>query len=300
MSIWDRSLYVLACQGRTPVAYGNATRHNIHMQLDRKDWVVGIIVVALLAGVAVFQENTYLSGVILVSLGCIISYILLSQRDIIYLARILLLLLVWSLIGGTEYYISSVNFEKEMRINYGRIYPSDVLLPDKRCAPGDDIILFSGPNSFQATDFPYTFLYIDGDPIISLGRENEAITIDLLLLNDTNGDNIAHIDKDEFWIKPTIERMMVPDRSKLAIKDHSGNIALVLWFLNSTHIFIAGKFVYHGFTVEIGNSGIDIALPNGQHLRKLADDCFYNHQMFVTTLGLDAVSPTKGAARSLK
>jgi hypothetical protein len=54
-------------------------------------------------------------------------------------------------------------------------------------------------------------LYIDGDPIISLDREGDAITVDYLLLNDTNGDNIARIDKDVFWIKPTIERLMVPD-----------------------------------------------------------------------------------------
>jgi hypothetical protein len=284
-----------AVKAALPLHMATAKRYNVHMRLDRKDWVVSIIVVALFAAVPIFQENTYLSGVILLSLGCIISYILLSQNNIIYLAGLLLLLLVWSLIGGTEYYVSSVNFEKEMRMNYGRIYPSNEMLPDKRCAPGDDIILFSGPNSFQATTFPYTFLYIDGAPIISLGREGNAITMDYLLLNDTNGENIVHIDKDVFWIKPTIERMMVPDRSKLAIKDHSGNTALVLWFLNSTHIFIAGKFVYHGFTVDIGNSGIDITLPSGQHLRKLADDCFYNHQLFVTTLGLDAVSPTKGA-----
>jgi hypothetical protein len=53
--------------------------------------------------------------------------------------------------------------------------------------------------------------------------------------------------------------------------------------------------VYHGFTVEIDNSGIGITLPDGTKLRKLNDDCFYNHQMFVTKAGLDAVSPTKGA-----
>jgi hypothetical protein len=265
------------------------------MRLDRKDWVVGIIVVALLAAVPVFEDNTYLSGVILVSLGYIISYILLSQRDIIYLAGILLLLLVWSLISGTEYYISSVNFEREMRRSYGHIYPSNVAVPDKRCASGDNILLFPGPNSFQVTEFPYTFLYIDGDPIISLGREGDAISIDYLLLNDTNGDNIAHIDKDEFWIKPSIERLMVPDRSRLAIQDHSGHSALNLYFLNANHLYITGKFVYHGFTVDVGKDGIDVTLANGKHAGLFSDDCFYNHRVMVTTSGLDFISPSKGA-----
>jgi hypothetical protein len=265
------------------------------MQLDRKDWVVGVIVVALLAAVPVFQENTYLSGVMLVSLGCIISYILLIQGDIIYLAGLLLLLLVWSLIGGTQYYVSTVNFEKEMRRSYGTLYPSNVSMPDKTCGPGDDVVLFSGPNSFQMTQTPYTFLYIDGDPIITLSRDGDAIVINYLLLNDTNGDNIVRIDKNEFWIKSSVERLMVPDRSKLAINDHSGHIALALWFLNSRHIFIAGKFVYHGFSVEVGNKGINITLPNGKHLVTLDDACFYGHEMLITNAGLDAISRSPGA-----
>ena len=159
--------------------------------------------------------------------------------------------------------------------------------------PGDDVALFFGPNSFQVTDFPYTFLYIDGDPIISLGGDGDEITIDYLLLNDKNGDNIVNINKDIFWIKPDIERLMIPDRSKLAIADHSGHTALVLWFMNRTHLFIAGHFSYHGFTIDI-HEKVDITLPNGQHLRKFSDNCFYNHQLFLTTAGLDAVSPTKG------
>jgi hypothetical protein len=57
-----------------------------------------------------------------------------------------------------------------------------------------------------------------------------------------------------YYIKPSIERLMVPDRSKLLIANHTGNIALALDFLNSTHLFIAGKFVYHGFTVDLDNN----------------------------------------------
>jgi hypothetical protein len=64
--------------------------------------------------------------------------------------------------------------------------------------------------------------------------------------------------------------------------------------MNSRHIFIAGKFVYHGFIVEIGNKGIDITLRNGKHLATLDDDCFYGHEMFITSAGLDAISRTSG------
>jgi hypothetical protein len=265
------------------------------MRLERKDWVVGIVIAALLAAVAVFQESTYLANSILGVLGCIISYIILTHGRIEKAVRALTVTFVWILIGFTGYYIYSHNFEKEMRSYYGRVYPSNVLMPDMRCGVGDDIMLYPGQNNFQMTNFPYTFLYIDGDPIISLGKEGDAITIDYLLLNDTNGDNIARIDKDMFWIKPTIERLMVPDRSKLLIADHSGRIALALDFLNSAHLFIAGKFAYHGFIVEIDDSGIEITLANGTKLRKLNNDCFYNHQLFVTAAGLDAVSPTTGA-----
>jgi hypothetical protein len=171
-------------------------------------------------------------------------------------------------------------------------------MPGKRCGPGDDTVLFSGPNTFQTTHYPYTFLYIEGKPIISLGKSGNSITIDYLLLNDINGDNLVHISKDEFLIKPTIERLIIPDRSRLEIADHTGDKALTLYFMNSTHLYIAGKFAYHGFIVDIDDSGIDITLPNGKHLVTLNDNCFYNHQLFVTTAGLDAVSPTKGPQNS--
>lgn len=246
------------------------------------------------AAATLFQDNTYLANGILILLGCIVSYIVLLDDNIQRGAVVFRLAVIWILIWAVGYHISSVNFEKDMRSYYGRLYPSNISMIDKRCGPGDDTVLFSGPNTFQTTQYPYTFLYIDGKPIISLGKNGNAITIDYLLLNDTNGDSIVHIDKDEFWIKPTVERLIIPDRSRLEIAGRTGDKALKLYFMNSTHLYIAGKFTYHDFIVDIGNSGIDITLPNGKHLVTLNDNCFYNHQLFVTTAGLDAISPTKG------
>ena len=275
-----------------PIAYRSVERHNIDMRLERKDWIL-LVIAVLLAAVAIFQENAYLSNACIILTGLIVSCLVWLHADVHKGYRGILVTAITLCVFGSAYYISSVNFEKEMRRNYGQVYPSNISTPDSRCGPGDDVALFFGPNSFQVTDFPYTFLYIDGDPIISLGRGGDAITIDYLLLNDTNGDNIVNINKNIFWIKPDIERLMVPDRSKLAIADHSGHTALVLWFMNRTHLFVAGHFAYHGFTVDVHDT-VDIALPNGQHLRKFSDNCFYNHQLFLTTAGLDAVSPAKG------
>ena len=281
----------------TLIALRRVRENNTLMRLERKDWVL-LTIAILLAIVALFQENTFLSNTFLMATGIIISYLVWQHSDIHKGYRnILITAIVLGVIGGA-YYISAMNFEKEMRRNYGRLYPSNVAMPDKTCGPGDDVVLFSGPNSFQMAETPYTFLHIDGDPIITLSRDGDAIAIDYLLLNDANGDNIVHIDKNEFWIKPSIERLMVPDRSKLAINDHSGHIALALWFMNSRHIFIAGKFVYHGFIVEIGNKGIDITMQNGKHLVTLNDDCFYGHEMFITNAGLDAVSRSSGDHRA--
>jgi hypothetical protein len=182
-----------------------------------------------------------------------------------------------------------------MRQNFGRIYPSNIPTPDLRCGPGDDIVLFFGPERFQIAKFPYTFLYIDGDPMIILGKDGNAITIDYLLLNDTNGDNLVRIDKNTFWIKPTVERFMILDRSKLEIADHSGNVALALSFLNDKHLFIAGRFAYYGFVVTIDNKGMDVTFPNGLHTGIGVDNCFHDHKVEIKQDGLHATSSIRGA-----
>jgi hypothetical protein len=82
------------------------------MRLERKDWVIGIVIAALLAAVAVFQENTYLANSTIAVLGCIISYIILNHGGIVRAVRTLTVTLVWILIGSVGYYISNVNFEK--------------------------------------------------------------------------------------------------------------------------------------------------------------------------------------------
>ncbi|HZZ21120.1 MAG TPA: hypothetical protein VFE60_00350 [Roseiarcus sp.] len=265
------------------------------MQLENKDWVIGIIVAVLLAAVAIFEDNTFLANAILIFFGPIISYFLVIRGDVIRTVRVLLLIGIWILIIGTGYYIYTRNFERDMRSYYGYIYPSNVNMPDKRCGPGDDIGLYPGANNFQMTRFPYTFLSIDGDPIIALSKVGDAISIDYLMLYDTNGDNIVRIDKNEFWIKSSVQRFMTPNRSQLAIADHTGSVALALNFLNKKHLAIDGKFFYHGFTVEIGKLGIDITFPNGKHLGSINDDCFYGHELFISASGVDAVSPMEGA-----
>lgn len=131
--------------------------------------------------------------------------------------------------------------------------------------------------------------------MIILGNDGIAITIDYLLLNDTNGDNLVRIDKNTFWIKPTVDRFMIPDRSKLKIADHSGNIALVLQFINDKHLFIAGRFAYHGSVVTIDNKGIDVTFPNGKDTGMGTDNCFYGHQVEIKEDGLHATSVIKGA-----
>jgi hypothetical protein len=266
------------------------------VQLGQKDWVL-LAIAVFSAAVAVFQGNTYLSVMFLVVTGAIISYLVWLHADIHKGYRGLLVSLIALSVLGGSYYISNDNFEKEMRRNYGRIYPSNIATsPQKKCGPGDDIVLYPGQNSFQISSFPYTFLTIDGRPVISLGRDGDAISIDTLWLEDEKGNIIAHVNKDEFWIDPTVERFMVPDRSKLAIADHSGKVALLLWFMNKNHLFVDGNFHYHGFTVSIGNSGIFTTLADGKTLGGgLNDDCFYDHQIYVDAMGLTANSKQKGA-----
>ena len=111
--------------------------HSRLMQLDGKDWVIGIIIAALLASVPVFEETTYLANSMLILIGLLISFLILRHRSIIVAIRMMLLTMVWILVFGTGYYIYSRNFEIEMRRNYGRIYPSNVETPDKACGPGD-------------------------------------------------------------------------------------------------------------------------------------------------------------------
>ena len=162
------------------------------------------------------------------------------------------------------WYISGVNFEKEMRRNYGRIYPDSIDVSDAACAPKDSVLLFAGSNNIQLTQFPYLFLIIDGDPIIVVDKQSDgALTIKYLLLNDDNEQNLARIDDSEFWINPSIQRFMVPRRDRLVIADHSGHPALNLAFLNPTHLSLSGRFVHHGFVVDIGLTYIDIAIPVG-------------------------------------
>jgi hypothetical protein len=144
------------------------------MKLDQKDWVT-VIFAALLAAAGLFVEDTLFSGICLFLFGSLVSYFILTRGDIHRAYRALLATAVVILVSSAVYYISNINFQKEMRRTYGRIYPGNVPVEDERCSPGSDILLFSGLNRFQVTEFPYTFLYVDGDPIISLGREGDAI-----------------------------------------------------------------------------------------------------------------------------
>ena len=57
-----------------------AMSHNRRMQLEGKDWVVGIVIAALLAAVTMFQDNTYVSNSILALLGFIVSYIVFTDK----------------------------------------------------------------------------------------------------------------------------------------------------------------------------------------------------------------------------
>jgi hypothetical protein len=97
------------------------------MRLERKDWVL-LTIAILLPVVAIFQENTFLSNTFLVVTGIIISYLVWQHSDIHEGYRGLLITAIALCVIGSAYYISAVNFEKEMRRNYGKIYPSNVSL----------------------------------------------------------------------------------------------------------------------------------------------------------------------------
>lgn len=136
------------------------------MRFEQKDWV-SLAIVIILTAVAIFQENTFLSIACVVSAGVIVAYLVWLHNDIHKAYRSLLVTVIALGVIGSSYYISNANFEKEMRRNFGRTYPSNISMPDLRCGPGDDIVLFFGPERFQIATFPYTFLYIDGNPMIT-------------------------------------------------------------------------------------------------------------------------------------
>lgn len=179
-----------------------------------------------------------------------------------------------------------------MRRNYGRIYPDSIDVSDAACAPKDSVLLFAGSNNIQLTQFPYLFLIIDGDPIIVVDKQSDgALTIKYLLLNDDNEQNLARIDDSEFWINPSIQRFMVPRRDRLVIADHSGHPALNLAFLNPTHLSLSGRFVHHGFVVDIGLTYIDIAIPGRAGHLIFTNDCLRDQQIQVSASGFAMVPP---------
>jgi hypothetical protein len=77
----------------------------------------------------------------------------------------------------------------------------------------------------------------DNDPLIVLDRSSDgAIVLRKILLNDVDNNNLVDIDDNNFWINPTIQTLMIPYRNRLVVRDHSGNIAINIAFINYTHL----------------------------------------------------------------
>jgi hypothetical protein len=257
------------------------------MRFERKDIVLGVIGLAL-ALIALLEENTPIS-ILLLSIAVIfICYAILAHENVHIALRTLL---CGFFIVGTAalgMYISAQNFEKEMRRLYGTIYPDSSALESPCDRPGA-VSLFVGVNTIAITEFPISILSADNDPLIILDRSSDGtIVLRKILLNDVNNNNLVNIDDNNFWITPTIQRLMIPYRNRLVVRDHSGNIAINIAFINSTHLSLSGNFYYSKlhktYHVDIGKTVV-IYTPDGQTIADFADNCFFNHKLNLTEDG---------------
>jgi hypothetical protein len=133
--------------------------------------------------------------------------------------------------------------KRELAKNEGILYPAELPRPKNPCSiPEGDFAIFAGGGAMSSSGPPTSLLTIGGQEIISAEQdENGRLILRTLRVFDEQGNIIARIDKNGFWLHP-LSRRLRPDWSTIVIYDGRDNEALNIRFINKNTILIKGIF----------------------------------------------------------
>ena len=131
------------------------------------------------------------------------------------------------------FYFRSVNLERELSQNTGVLYPSYDEPPKTECnIPNNSLVIYFGKSAAVAwaTRFPHTIIKINGDPLLTINKENDIINIVILKIFDESGKIATRVEGNKLWIAPNLRKERL-DRSTLEIFDERDRRILFLEIL---------------------------------------------------------------------
>jgi hypothetical protein len=257
-----------------------------------------VLLALILAIAGASADSTAISSGVWSVAALLVCYAIAVQVKFHRSVKALLCGVVLVATAGFIWHIYTVNLERELRLNYGVLTPSNRIAPENRCASTADTVVYTGANNMAVSRFPFVLVEINGEPVLILDKNQEGdLIIKRLLLNDEDNRNIAKIDDNIFWIDPTVQKILEPGKDILKIYNHSGEEAFRLDYIDKKHIAVSGRFFYHKFLLSIDKGIMSMFLPSGFHLASLRNDCFQDHHISLNSAGLSMM--TEGGGTSL-
>lgn len=242
---------------------------------------VALIIAFMLAAAGMTVENTTVLIGFWSAAGMALCAAVSAHHDLSRLARGAGCLVIATAIGIFLWYMAGINLEKELRQNYGRLFPSDNVDIQSACeGPPGAIEIIVGTNVFFAARFPFTMVSIDGHPLFIIDRDSKgALVLSFVRLFDDRNDGVVKIDKNAFWISPSITKTLSEKKDDLLVMDHNDAEILHLRFWNPKTVIFSGVFRLQGATVRATDEAISSS-PSSV-MSSLTHDCFGNERFGV-------------------
>jgi hypothetical protein len=210
-------------------------------------WQDAVAILAIPIGIlgAVVEDDMAVG--ICLSISCaLIAFSVVTHKELGRFLQIALCLTIAAVGIFIFLYIQSANEKKELKNYVGELIPSDKPTPSInahcRALIGDRIAILVGTNVFGVDKFPHTILLIGGQTILSVDKKtSETITIETLKLFGRNGNILASIDHNNFWISPLVRKER-RDRSSLRIYDFEDREILNISLINKSSLSVSGIF----------------------------------------------------------
>jgi len=162
---------------------------------------------------------------------------------------ILIVGLIFTTVGG---FIANDGWNKwQNKSTNNSPQTSGILTPDSKPMPENHachkipdkaIALFFGNSVAYTSTFPHTIIEVGGQPLLSIDKKNENITISAKFFS-SNNRIVAELKENEFYINPNnYFRIEKPNEHSLIVYDQQGDKILNVHFINSSAIKILGRF----------------------------------------------------------
>lgn len=152
--------------------------------------------------------------------------------------------IIWALVGASLFEARRLKVEAELKADHGWLYPDHESDPYGVCHPSDgQLAMYVGSYSLLANSFPQTLVAIRSVPVVVIDKKADGAISLSLTVKSPDGRIIVQMEKGEFEINTNnIFRMYRPDRSRLKIRDQSGNLVLDAHYLNTKAMRLEAVF----------------------------------------------------------